>query len=113
MLCRNHNISAGQRRWRIPFVLFFCPSIFSRVFAALIVQTQLAKYAQLKPGRFLVIVAGHIVLKFAATARAALPQGTSVLVADGIQLVMITEQLLFQVVWKYPVIAIETVNFTG
>ena len=38
------------------------------------VQTQLAEYGQLKPGQFLVIVAGHEahnLLKFAATAQAA------------------------------------------
>ena len=46
-------------------------SFFSRVFAALNVQPQLAEYGQLKPGRFLVIVAGHDLLKFAATAQAA------------------------------------------
>ena len=38
---------------------------------ALNVQTQLAEYGQLKPGRLLVIVAGHDLLKFAATAQAA------------------------------------------
>ena len=54
----------------IPFVLFFRRFVVSRVFA-LNVQTQLAKYGQLKPGRFLVTLAGHVLLKFAATAQAA------------------------------------------
>ena len=53
--------------------LSFCSfvlSLFSRVFAVN-AQTQLAKYGQLKPGRFLVVVAGHVLFKLAASAQAA------------------------------------------
>ena len=67
----------------------FALSLFSRDFAALNVQTQLAKYGQLKPGRFLVIVAGHVLLQ-----QLHKPPGTGVQVEDSIQLAMVTGWLL-------------------
>ena len=51
------------------YLLSFRPQ--ACVFAALIVQTQLAEYWQLQRCRFLVTVVGHLLLKFATTAQAA------------------------------------------
>ena len=52
-------------------IIIHVENTFRSVLSSLNVQIQLAEYGQLKPGRFLVIVAGHDLLNFAATAQAA------------------------------------------
>ena len=85
-------------------IIIHVENTFRSVLSSLNVQIQLAEYGQLKPGRFLVIVAGHVLLNSLQLHK---PPGTGVQVADGIHLAMVTGRLLL--VWTYPVIAIETV----